>query len=399
MPPRVLRLYDEAVRFTATSIVALALGACASSERQVPDAGSFDAAGIAAYREAAVALDAGDPADALAAIAPDVAYEPWHVPSHVLRQDALVALGREAEARTWYADELARHPGDPARTLLLARVGTRAAGAREAGYREALRLDPSSVWARIALGYELARVARDESSRATALADAGLTVESEDSERRSTAAEDEAERFASAAAAERPDLAAAQGALADVLLTSRESVHGNRAADALRAAEAAAALDPSSPAAWNRVGISRRALSDDEGAATAFARAAQFAPKDASIRANLGRVLLDLRKDSQASDVLARAAALDPDDARIALNHAVALYRTHDLDGARREFERAARLAESDPAPYEGLALTLAESGDREGAAVAMERYIAAGGTDRDAARSFVAEMRGAARP
>jgi Flp pilus assembly protein TadD len=382
-----------------TSILALALCACATAERQVPDAESLGPFEIEAYREAAESLDAGEAANALAALTPAVAHEPWHVPSHVLRQDALIALDREAEMAAWYSEELARHAGDPARTLLVARAGTRADGLREAGYREALRLDQRSVWARIALAYELARAARDDADRATALADAGLIAESDASAERAALAEAEAESFASIAAAERPELAAAQGCLADVLLTSRQAVHGSRAADALRAAEAAARLDAASPAAWNRVGLAKRALSDDEGAAAAFARAAGFAPKDASIRANLGRVLLDLRKDSAASDVLEEASALDPTDPRIALNHAVALYRTRDLDDARREFARAARLAASDPAPYEGLALTLAEIGDREGAALAMERYLAAGGADRDAARGFVAEMRAATQP
>ncbi len=398
MPPRAREPYDGAVRPLVVAFV-LALSGCATAERQVPDEASLDPAGIEAYREAAVSLDAGEPEAALAEIGPAVAHEPWHVPSHALRQDALVALGREAEAAAWYSEELTRHAGDPARVLLVARVGARSGGMREAGYREALRLDPGSVWPWIALGYELARVARDETVRATALADAGLTEESDAAAKRSELAEAEAESFATVAAAERPDLAAAQGCLADVLLASRESVRGNRAVDALRAAEAAARLDDASPRAWNRVGLARRAVSDDEGAALAFARAAKLAPKDASIRANLGRVLLDLRRDSEASEVLEEASELDPGSSIVALNHGVALFRTRDLDDARKEFARAARLAESDPAPHEALALTLAELGDREGAALAMERYLATGGADRDAARSFVAEMRGAVTP
>jgi Flp pilus assembly protein TadD len=398
VPPFVRGPYDGGVRPLVAALV-VALAGCATPARQVPDEAYLDPAGVEAYREAVVALDAGEPETALAEIGPAVAHEPWHVPSHALRQDALVALGRQAEAAAWYSDELARRAGDPARTLLVARAGTRSGGLREAGYREALRLDPGSVWPRIALGYELARVARDETVRATALADAGLTVESDAAARRAEAAEDEAESFASAAAAERPDLAAAEGCLSDVLLTSRESVRGSRAADALRAAEAAARLDDASPRAWNRVGLARRAVSDDEGAAAAFARAAKFAPKDASIRANLGRVLLDLRRDAEASEVLGETSELDPSDSSVALNHGVALFRTRDLEGARKEFARAARIAESDPAPHEALALTLAELGDREGAALAMERYLAKGGADRDAARSFVAEMRAAPTP
>jgi Flp pilus assembly protein TadD len=138
-------------------------------------------------------------------------------------------------------------------------------------------------------------------------------------------------------------------------------------------------------------------MADDEGAATAFAKAASLAPRNAVHRANLGRVLLDLRRDAEAKDALAAAAALDPADAATAVNHAVALFRTRNLAAAEREFVRASRLDPADPRPLDGLALTRAERGDRVGAAEAMERYLAVGGTDRDAARRFIDKMRGAA--
>jgi len=140
-------------------------------------------------------------------------------------------------------------------------------------------------------------------------------------------------------------------------------------------------------------------MADDAGAATAFATAARIAPKNAGHRANLGRVLLDLRRDGEARDALAAAAALDPADATTAVNLAVALFRTKDLAAAEREFVRAARLDPSDPRPLDGLALTRAERGNRVGAAEAMERYLAVGGTDRDSARRFIDKMRGPAKP
>ena len=82
-----------------------------------------------------------------------------------------------------------------------------------------------------------------------------------------------------------------------------------------------------------------------------------------------------------------------------AVNHGVALFRTGDLGGAEAAFLRASALAPSDPRPFQALALTRATRGNRVGAASAMERYLENGGTDRDAARRFVAQMRGAPSP
>src|SRR4029077_5449916 len=98
--------------------------------------------------------------------------------------------------------------------------------------------------------------------------------------------------------------------------------------------------------------------------------------KDATVWANLGRVLLDLRKDSDARDALETAAALAPRDEAVALNLAVAHFRKGDAPAAARDFDRAGQLAPAYPRPFEGLALTRAELGDRAGAAKAKENYL-----------------------
>jgi Tfp pilus assembly protein PilF len=377
-------------------IVAAALAACSTPQGRVPDEKGLSAAELSAYRDAAAALDAGDPVRALRVVAPVTAREPWHVPAHALRQDALaMSAGGEADARRWYAAEAARRPDDPARALLAARVAPREGGAREAAYRTAAADPRTATWARIALAYELVRRGRDDAERAARLVDEGFALDAEAALKSRSSAEAEAERIARAVADEHPDLAAAQAAFADVLLAVSSDVTRKLAPEALRAAEAALELEPESAAAWARAGRARRVMADDEGAATAFAKAASLAPRNAVHRANLGRVLLDLRRDAEAKDALAAAAALDPADAATAVNHAVALFRTRNLAAAEREFVRASRLDPADPRPLDGLALTRAERGDRAGAAEAMERYLAVGGTDRDAARRFIDKMRG----
>jgi tetratricopeptide (TPR) repeat protein len=384
------------MRFHALLAAAILAG-CTTTPRAVPDAADLAGTEVEAFRGAESAVDAGDPERALRTIDPAAEREPWHVPSHVLRQDAFVALGREAEARAWYADEAERHPDDAARVLLAARLAPRTGGAREAGYRAAIKLDPGSPWPRIALAYELARVADDDGARATTLADGGFPADADAARKHAAAARAEAEALATAVVADRPDLGAAQGVLADVLLAADLGVTDSRTATAARAAEAAARIDSGSAAAWDRAGRARRVRADDAGAAIAFTRAADLAPAVASYKANLGRVLLDLRKDGMARDVLEQAARLAPADELIAVNHAVALFRTGRLEAAAREFERASALAPSDPRPLEGVALARGELGDRAGAADAMEGYLAAGGTDRDAAHRFIDAMRGTA--
>jgi len=385
-------------RFCALLVAAILAG-CTSTPRAVPDSANLAGPEVEAYREAESELQSGDATAALRTIASAAEREPWHVPSHTLRQDALVALGQEAEARAWYADEADRHPDDAARVLLCARLTPRTGGARELGYRAALKLDPASPWARIALAYELVRVAEEHRTRATALADGGFPADADAARARAKTARAEAVALAEKAVADRPDLAAAQGALADVLLSRGLGPGDPAAATALSAAEAAAHIDSGSAVAWNRAGRARRARSDDAGAVIAFTHACDFAPEEAVYKANLGRVLLDLRRDVAARDVLSQASKLAPADETVAVNYAVALFRNGRLQAAANEFERASRLAPSDPRPFEGIALARGELGDREGAATAMERYLAAGGTDRDAARRFIDSMRAPAKP
>jgi Tfp pilus assembly protein PilF len=384
------------VKRAAALSAALLLAACASAPlRQVPDDVSIGRPAADAYRRAATALDEGRAADALREIGPAAAVEPWHVPSHALRQDALAALGREAETRVWYEAQAAAAPADPARALLAARSTPREGGMREAAYRGALAMEPGSVWARIALAYEIAHAARDETERAMTLADEGFPTESLEAQLRAHAHMLEAEHLSKEVVTEQPGLAAAHGAVADVLMASRRTVRGPRAADALEAAEKAARLDPAAAASWARVARARRLAPDDAGAAAAYERAIGIAPRDGALRAEFGRVLLDLRRNADAAEMLAEAARLVPDDVGVAVNRGVALFRVRELAAARAQFERATRLAPLDPRAFEGLALTLSEEGHRKAAAAAMERYLAAGGPDRDAAKRFIDEMGG----
>lgn len=381
-------------RLALAAVLLLAFG-CSTPPRVLPDGAALTPDEADSFRDARSAFEGGDAEETLELVEPAAAREPWHVPSHQLRQDAFTALSRETQAREWYSAEAASHPEDAARALLAARLTSRLDGARETAYRAALKLDPSSPWARIALAYELVRVAADDHARATAFADTGFRVDADAARAHARSARAEATDLAESVVADRPDLAEAHGVLADVLMSGIRTPGDPRAPVAGRAAEEAARIDPASAAAWARVGRSRHERADDAGAAEALKRAVSLAPDDAGSWKNLGRVLLELRKDSDARSALEEAARLAPADAEVALNHAVALFRLGKTEAAAREFARAAKLTPSDPRPFEGIALARAELGQRDAAAEAMESYLANGGTDRDAARRFIDEMRG----
>ncbi len=379
-------------------LLIVVLAGCASL-RPVPDSSALDASQRDAYARAAAALDAGDAANALDAIQPVVAVEPWHVPSHVLRQRALHALDRWDEARAWYRAAVGARPNDAARFLLAART-MEPGSARDAAVRAALALDPASPWARIAVAHEVLRAAAQTRAEATRLADQGWAQDAATAAARAEGAFAEAERLARLAATDRPDLASAHLALSAVLLARAADQHeGETTAKprrrAVAAAEAAAGIDPGDAAPHDLVGRVRREMAQDDAAAEAFEHAAELAPGDGSIVANLGRVLLDLRRDDEAIDALEAAARLRPDDAWVHVNLGVARFREGDPEGAEEAFARAASIAPLDPRPHEALALARAELGDRHGAADAMDAYLRVGGADRDTARRFIAEMRG----
>jgi tetratricopeptide (TPR) repeat protein len=376
-------------------LVCLLLGGCAGVVRSVPDGRRLDEAQRAAWAQAAGSLDRGRPEEAIEAVAPLLALEPWHVPSHVVYQDALRGLGREDELLAAYAP-VAADGSDASRVLLAHRALPAQGGARETGYRRAVALDPQAAWPRLALAYELARrgtQALDEQERLTR---EGFSVPAEEAGTRGTASLEEAEALALAVAADHPRLAAAHGAVSDVVARAHSLGRRQaRQAQAFEAAQRAVDLDPADPRAQVRLANAARRSSDDDTAADALQEAVALSGGDAGIRALFGRVLLDLRRDAEARRQLERAADALPDDMAILVNLGVALYRLEEFADAVELYEFAYQRAPDDPRPLEGLALACARLGDHDRAADAMRLYLQRGGTSRQSGREFIERMEG----
>lgn len=390
-------------RRAAALFLALAAAACASvPQRQVPEADRLESDHVAAYREAADLRANGRLDEALERIEPYATVSPWHVPTQVLRQDLLVALrGRDA-ARAWY-DRAATESADPAeralRELLAARLLAPDDPRRDAAYASVAARVPGSVWAQLAVTDAALRRAELLEARAVAASDAGRSADAASLRNDATASIDAALASASAAVAIAPGLAAAHGARSDALLAKRERTPGADIEVAADAARRAVELDPAEPRNLVRLARALRRTGDDEGAAKALEDALAIAPGDTVALARLGRVRLDLHDPRAAASLLERAVELNPGDAEAWHDLGVARYRNRDAQGAVDAFERAVAadgVRGGDPRTLEALALTLAAQGRREAAADAMERYVAAGGADRDGARVFIAEMRGA---
>ncbi len=77
---------------------------------------------IVAARLSRAALDAGDPARSLGAVEPLLARYPEHAPTHAVCGAALLALGREVEARSELFEAVRINPFDPEPHCALARI-------------------------------------------------------------------------------------------------------------------------------------------------------------------------------------------------------------------------------------------------------------------------------------
>jgi len=376
--------------------VLILVTACAGRMPAAPNAAILAASEREAYGVAMRAFIDDDPAAAIAEIEPLTRREPWYVPAHVLYQDSLRAHGLAAQAREWYASEVAIDPDDAARVLLAGRVTDRADGRREAAYRRAADLDPSSPWPVLALAYELTRAARDAAEGAISLGDGGYPMEAATERARAGDLHEEAQRLAADLLAAHPLIADAHAAAAEVALGlgvavgDRESVRA-----ALGHAERATELDPALPRWFALLARVRRELIDDAGAESALRKALVLDPDDPELLASLGRVLLDLGRPEDARDALLAARSAREDDLVIATDLGVAWHRSGDLQQAVRELERAARLAPNDPRPLEALALVHLDAGNSELAGIAAREYLERGGTDRSSAERILRELEG----
>ena len=260
--------------------------------------------------------------DAIAAYRRLVDAQPGFVPSNARLAEALVAAGRRAEARDFYAARAAAPGATSVDRVFAARLETDgSAVAVRRVYVAAALAEPENPWWRLALAeVDLAAAERALVARDAARA-AGDRVRAEAFDLRVRAALARAQSAVENAAARDatiPEVSLYRGLVRSFeaeRLTSgaaREAAYAS-AAEAFRRATAE---DPSLVEAWANLGDTSSRSGDPAGAITAYARAVRLAPNDSGLREGLGRALHDAERHADAAAQYAEAARLSPRDGR-----------------------------------------------------------------------------------
>jgi len=198
------------------------------------------------------------------------------------------------------------HPDAPVFQSTYARAlkdAGRTAAALEV-YRKAAKRWPSDA----TLLHDLAVAARDAAADARSAA--------------ATSLRDEASRADRAALAVDPSSAAAENGLG--LL----AIDAGRPADAARAFERAAAIDPNNASYWTNLGNARRASGDRRGAEEAYRRALAIDARAADAANGIGVLLVESQRAGEAVAWFERALAAAPDLVDARLNLGIALQET-----------------------------------------------------------------------
>ena len=181
----------------------------------------------------------------------------------------------------------------------------------------------------------------------------------------------EALEAAQAAAALDPKLAAAQGNLGVAL---RALGRRGEAAERFRAA---AKLDPANPEAHANLGVTLTELGAAQEAEAALERAVHLAPRWADAWFNLGNARLHRLRLAEAEQAYARAIALHPGHAEALANLAAVHKALGRGELALARYQEAARLRPNDPRLLENQGLVLAQLGRHAEAVPLYEAAIA----------------------
>ncbi len=134
--------------------------------------------------------------------------------------------------------------------------------------------------------------------------------------------------------------------------------------------------DPNDPVALNGLGLVLQREGDQQGALAAFRHAAEVAPRNATIRANIARLEGQLGQWSRAVADYRVAARLTPDDYAAQLNLGLALQQMHDDAAAVQELETAIQMAPREAAAHRALGISLERVGRAPDAVREYRRYL-----------------------
>ena len=208
-------------------------------------------------------------------------------------------------------------------------------------YRQAARRWPTDA----TLIHDLAVTARDAAATA-----AGPLAES---------LREEAVRADQAAVAIDPQSATALNGLG--LL----AIDAGRPADAVKSFERAAAIDRNNAAYWANLGNARRAAADRAGAEQAYRRALDVDPRNGDAANGLGVLLVETQRSADAVPWFERAIASAPDLLEARLNLGIALQQSGDVSRAADAYRAVLRTAPHDAREREAAAKLLTALGGR----------------------------------
>jgi tetratricopeptide (TPR) repeat protein len=317
------------------------------------------AACLGAQGRHAEALDAIDQSLQLRPIAPAA--------SLYNRAQALLALGRAAEARSLLESVVTRHADLKAAWSLLGRAHAALGDhpAAERAHREAVQREPRSAVAR----YQLARFLHErgqlgeaiDSYRQALQFDPGLALAHNDLANALRASGD-----LPAALAHYEQALRSAPSLVEAWTNYGASLReAGRAAEAIPVLERAVQLQPDTPPVLNNLGIAYYAVRRFDEAERCYRRAIELAPQLDEAHINLGNVLWARGHFDEALARYRRVTERSPENADAHSNLGVALHDLEQVDEAMQAYATALRIRPDHPDALNNLGFLYEQEGRR----------------------------------
>jgi tetratricopeptide (TPR) repeat protein len=163
---------------------------------------------------------------------------------------------------------------------------------------------------------------------------------------------------------------------ADALSAVINVVKNDRAA-ALRLAQRATQLDPSSARAWIALSYAQQAAFDLEQALSSAERAAELSPRSATVQSRVAELLMSLGRVKSAERAARAAVDANPSESRAHTILGFVHLAQLDTRTARSDFAEAIAHDSSDPLPRLGLGLAIIRGGDLKAGREQIEIAVA----------------------
>jgi len=377
---------------------ALACSACRSelggSLPPEPSTASDEAISAAELQVAAGKIEAS-----LVAFRAATQTDRWAVRPHLRYVRAMLAQGRRAEVRAFYAEQAERSDASDAERTVAERLRTNgASSALRRVYTAAADRNPKSPWWRLALvEVETAEADAWNQKRLDAIKRKDRHAEREAFEQAGGAVH-RASRALGRAAKIAPNLAEVhlyRGFLRAVEGDLEANAPGREAGYRAAAAsfEVATGRAPRLVEAWAGLGDAQFRVREVRAAMIAYLEAVRLAPADADLRIALGVVLHDAGRLREASNQYRQAAALRVWDADPLLRLGDVRADARDVGGALAAYERALKRDPKAVEAYYRMGVIYEYQGRLGEARAAYERYVEQDGPNAGTVRRRIERL------